>query len=84
MRCEALISGRTNRHLAIQFHLECGYICLTYYEYNPAKENFTKARELSGIDINMTGMFLNTLTRNGNENLKGYLEQRSTRANARG
>ncbi|XP_031434471.1 tetratricopeptide repeat protein 27 [Clupea harengus] len=55
MRCEALISGRTNRHLAIQFHLECGYICLTYYEYNPAKENFTKARELSGIDINMTG-----------------------------
>ncbi|XP_062375724.1 LOW QUALITY PROTEIN: tetratricopeptide repeat protein 27 [Sardina pilchardus] len=54
-QCEALFSGRTNRHLALQFHLECGYTCLSYYEYGPAKENFSKARELAGLDLNMTG-----------------------------
>lgn len=43
------------RNLAIQFHLECVYTCLTYYEYQPAKEHIKKAQELSGLDINLTG-----------------------------
>ncbi|KAG5266794.1 hypothetical protein AALO_G00236280 [Alosa alosa] len=54
-QCEALFSGLTNRHLALQFHLECGYTCLSYYEYSPAKEHFAKARELAELDLNMTG-----------------------------
>nr|XP_019953123.1 PREDICTED: tetratricopeptide repeat protein 27 [Paralichthys olivaceus] len=44
-----------HRNLAIQFHLECVYLNLTYYEYQPAKEHINKAQELSGLDINLTG-----------------------------
>ncbi len=44
------------RNLAIQFHLECVYTCLTYYEYQPAKEHIKTAQELSGLNINVTGM----------------------------
>uniref|UniRef100_A0A8D3CNW7 Tetratricopeptide repeat protein 27 n=1 Tax=Scophthalmus maximus TaxID=52904 RepID=A0A8D3CNW7_SCOMX len=42
-------------NLVIQFHLECVYMNLTYYEYQPAKEHIQKAQELSGLDINTTG-----------------------------
>lgn len=44
-----------HRNLAIQFHLECVYTCLTYYEYQPAKEHIRRAQELSGLDVNLTG-----------------------------
>lgn len=54
-QCEAVFSSRPNTHLAVQFHLECGYTCLTYYEYSQAKEHFTKAREMAGLDIILTG-----------------------------
>ena len=30
---------------------------LTYYEYQAAKEHINKAQELSGLNINMTGMW---------------------------
>ncbi|XP_057703701.1 tetratricopeptide repeat protein 27 [Corythoichthys intestinalis] len=53
LKCEALFSEQ--RNLAIQFHLECVYLCLTYYEYQTAKEHIKKAQELSMLDINMTG-----------------------------
>lgn len=42
--------------LATQFHLECSYISLMYYDYKSAKEHIQKAQELSGLDISMTGM----------------------------
>ncbi|CAJ1066465.1 tetratricopeptide repeat protein 27 [Xyrichtys novacula] len=44
-----------HKNLAIQFHLECVYTCLTYYEYKLAKEHMRKAKELSGLEVNMTG-----------------------------
>lgn len=44
------------RNLAIHFHLECVYTNLTYYNYQSAKEHSEKAQELSGLNINMTGM----------------------------
>ncbi|KAJ8014188.1 hypothetical protein DPEC_G00037660 [Dallia pectoralis] len=50
-----LFSDGTLQNLLIQFHLECGYTSLTYYEYNPAKENFQRAKELSGLEMDMTG-----------------------------
>ncbi|XP_042358020.1 LOW QUALITY PROTEIN: tetratricopeptide repeat protein 27 [Plectropomus leopardus] len=53
MKCESLLLE--HRNLAIHFHLECVYINLSYYEYQPAKEHIKKAQELSGLDINMTG-----------------------------
>uniref|UniRef100_A0A673W3B5 Tetratricopeptide repeat protein 27 n=1 Tax=Salmo trutta TaxID=8032 RepID=A0A673W3B5_SALTR len=55
MKYESLFSEGTLRNLSIQFHLECGYTSLTYYEYNPAKEHFQRAKELSGLDMNMIG-----------------------------
>ncbi|XP_067332050.1 tetratricopeptide repeat protein 27 isoform X2 [Channa argus] len=53
LKCQALMSE--HRNLAIQFHLECAYSSLTYYEYQPAKEHIKKAQELSQLEINMTG-----------------------------
>ena len=44
------------RNLAIQLHLECVYTSLMYYEYQPAKEHIKRAQELSGLNINVTGM----------------------------
>ncbi|KTG33738.1 hypothetical protein cypCar_00006683 [Cyprinus carpio] len=52
-KCEELFTNNTHRNLAIQFHLECSYTCLTYYEYRRAKEHLQTARSLSGIDVNM-------------------------------
>lgn len=55
MACQSMLSEQ--RLLAIQFHLECVYIRLTYYEYQEAKEHIKKAQELSGLNINMTGTY---------------------------
>uniref|UniRef100_A0A671KPK2 Tetratricopeptide repeat protein 27 n=1 Tax=Sinocyclocheilus anshuiensis TaxID=1608454 RepID=A0A671KPK2_9TELE len=52
---EELFTNNTHKNLAIQFHLECSYTCLTYYEYRRAKEHLQTARSLSGVDVNMTG-----------------------------
>uniref|UniRef100_A0A672JX51 Tetratricopeptide repeat protein 27 n=1 Tax=Sinocyclocheilus grahami TaxID=75366 RepID=A0A672JX51_SINGR len=54
-KCEELFTNSTHKNLAIQFHLECSYTCLTYYEYRRAKEHLQTARSLSGVDVNMTG-----------------------------
>uniref|UniRef100_A0A8C1G9A2 Tetratricopeptide repeat protein 27 n=1 Tax=Cyprinus carpio TaxID=7962 RepID=A0A8C1G9A2_CYPCA len=54
-KCEELFTNNTHRNLAIQFHLECSYNCLTYYEYRRAKEHLQTARDLSGLDVNMIG-----------------------------
>ncbi|CAI5682154.1 unnamed protein product [Oreochromis niloticus] len=53
LKCLSVLSQ--HRNLAIQFHLECVYTSLTYYEYQPAKEHIEEARQLSGLNINMTG-----------------------------
>lgn len=54
LKCQSLLSEQ--RKLAIQFHLECTYISLTYYDYQPAKEHIQRAQELSGLNINTSGM----------------------------
>lgn len=43
------------RNLGIQFHLECTYISLVYYDYQPAKEHIQKAQQLCGLNISLTG-----------------------------
>ncbi|XP_038670741.1 tetratricopeptide repeat protein 27 [Scyliorhinus canicula] len=53
---EAFFSSGECRNLAIQFHLECGYALLYYYEYKKAKENFTKAQEMAKLSTTMTGV----------------------------
>ncbi|KAL4641124.1 tetratricopeptide repeat protein 27 isoform X1 [Arapaima gigas] len=55
MKSETLFANDAHCNHAILFHLESGYNCLTYYEYREAKEHFQRARELSCLNINLTG-----------------------------
>ncbi|KAJ0067097.1 hypothetical protein NL108_012478 [Boleophthalmus pectinirostris] len=41
--------------LQVQFHLECVYTNLSYYEYQDAKEHVRKAQDLTGLTVNLTG-----------------------------
>lgn len=50
---ESLLTQQKN--LLVQFHLECVYSCLSYYEYQPAKVHIKRAVELSGLMVNTTG-----------------------------
>ncbi|XP_068597477.1 tetratricopeptide repeat protein 27 [Brachionichthys hirsutus] len=53
MKLQSVLSEQ--RALAVQFHLEGAYVSLTYYEYQQAKKHVQEARELSGLDVNVTG-----------------------------
>ncbi|XP_032881019.1 tetratricopeptide repeat protein 27 [Amblyraja radiata] len=49
-----LCSGECG-NLAIQFHLECGYALLYYYDYTRAKENFSAAQKMARLSTTVTG-----------------------------
>lgn len=53
MKCEPGLSEHVK--LAVQFHLECTYISLMYYDHQSAKEHVRRAQELSGLHVSMTG-----------------------------
>ena len=55
LKCESLFSDQCFRDLAIQFHLECMYTSLFYWEYQQAREHVEKAKELTGLEFSTTG-----------------------------
>ncbi|XP_052104472.1 tetratricopeptide repeat protein 27-like [Mytilus californianus] len=55
-KTEPLLTDDSNRDLIIQFNLEAGYLCHTFYEYKRAKEHFKTAIKVAGLTLELTGL----------------------------
>ncbi|XP_056423379.1 tetratricopeptide repeat protein 27 [Hyla sarda] len=54
-KIEDLLLEKGAQDLLVQLHLECGYVCLYFYDYNRAKEHLNRARNVAKLQVNVTG-----------------------------
>ncbi|OCT79913.1 tetratricopeptide repeat protein 27 [Xenopus laevis] len=54
-KCKNLFLEETAKDLFVQQHLECSYMCLYYYDYKNAKEHLNAAKDITSLQINLTG-----------------------------
>ncbi|XP_069810753.1 tetratricopeptide repeat protein 27 isoform X2 [Dendropsophus ebraccatus] len=54
-KIEQLFLEQGAEELVVQLHLECGYLCLHFYEYKKAKEHLQRARSVAKLQVTLTG-----------------------------
>ncbi|XP_073528737.1 tetratricopeptide repeat protein 27 [Phyllobates terribilis] len=54
-KIEDLFLEKGAQDLLVQLHLECGYVCLYFYEYKKAKEHLNQAKDISKLQVNLIG-----------------------------
>ncbi|XP_075720550.1 tetratricopeptide repeat protein 27 [Rhinoderma darwinii] len=52
---EDLLLEKGAQDLLVQLHLECGYVCLYFYDYKKAKEHLNRAKNVARLQVNLTG-----------------------------
>ncbi|KAM3931901.1 tetratricopeptide repeat protein 27 [Leptodactylus fuscus] len=54
-KIEELFLENGAQDLLVQLQLECGYVSLYFYEYKKAKEHLTHAKNMTKLQVNLTG-----------------------------
>ncbi|XP_066451983.1 tetratricopeptide repeat protein 27 isoform X2 [Eleutherodactylus coqui] len=54
-KIEDLFLENGAQDLFVQLHLECGYVCLYFFDYKKAKDHLQRAKNMTKLQVNLTG-----------------------------